>query len=141
MSDLIYVLPDTESICVYYLKHHDDVLALIPATAIAAELPPRNSTLFLQVVLDGGVVPVERRLVAARVRIESWGGTREDARDLCATAHAALVEMAGVQLPDNDVVTAVLTLTAPRKFEDIENDRPRYQAEVRVYSHPGESVS
>jgi hypothetical protein len=130
----MYVLPDVESIVVAYLKGHDDIAALIPPEQIAAELPPRATFPFLQVSLDGGYIATERHLVGARVGVEAWGGTRIQARYLCATAHAALIDMNGTFT--GGVVTGVVTLLAPRKFVDQVNNRPRYQSEVRVYAHP-----
>lgn len=130
----LQLLPDIESIVVGYLKDQEDVLELIEPEAIAAELPPKQTGLFLQVALDGGLVPIEDWLVAARVRVEAWGGKRKETRDLAATAHAALIALSGQTMTEG-FVTAVTTLLAPRKFADPVNNRPRYQLEVRVFAH------
>lgn len=129
---MIYVLPDTETLCIEHLKADNALHDLIPARSIAGELPQKATWPFLTVQLTGGNVPVERRLVGATVQVDAWGGTRAEARKLCATAHASLIEMGGIQ-PSGAVVTGVQTLIAPRKFP--EPNRPRYQFEVRLWAH------
>lgn len=130
----IYVLPDVESVVVAYLKAHPDVIALVDPKNIGAELPPKSDFPYLQVTLGGGTVPVERFLAAPAVTIDAWGGTRLEARTLCATAHAALIELVGVQ-GSLGVVTGAATLLHPRKRTDRENNRPVYTAEVLIWLH------
>jgi hypothetical protein len=89
----------------------------------------------MQISLIGGTVPVERHLAAAMIQLDAWGGTRLEARMLSATAHAALIEMIGPQ-GDLGIVTGVATLIHPRKFTDVNNNRPRYLSEIRVWAHP-----
>lgn len=132
---MISILPDVESVMVAYLKVHTDVIALVDPKNIATELPPKSDFPFLQLTLIGGAVPVERYLAAPTVQVDAWGGTRLEARILCATAHAALIEMVGLQ-GSLGTVTGVETLIHPRKFTDPTNNRPRYQAEVRIWLHP-----
>lgn len=130
----VYILPDTESMVVAYLKAQPDVLALIPATNIATELTAGSTFPFLQITLITTQVPVERYLAGAAIQIDAWGGTRLEARALCQTAHAALIEMIGIQ-GVLGTVTGVGTITGPRKLIDSINNRARYQSEVRVWTH------
>lgn len=131
-------VPDFETMVVNELKGSAHVLALLggDATKIASELPPKNDSLFLQVVLDGGFERVSGWVFAARIRIEAWGGERRDARALCRGAHGFISALRGTTSDGRGIVTGVTTLILPRKFVDPVNNRPRYQAELYVSAHP-----
>lgn len=128
--------PDFESMIVNELKNSSYVTAHIDATQIASELPPKNSTLFLQVGLDGGFVRVDGWIFTARIRLEAWGGERRDARALCLAAYGFVSALRGTTSDERGVVTGVTTVIAPRKFVDPVNNRPRYQCELFVSAHP-----
>lgn len=128
--------PDFESMIVNELKGSSYITALVDATKIASELPPKQTGLFLQVGLDGGFVRVVGWVFTARIRLEAWGPPRGDARRLCLAAHAVVSSLQGTTSDGRGVVTGVTTVIAPRKFVDPVNNRPRYQAELFVSAHP-----
>lgn len=134
MSEL-QLLPDVESIVIQYLKQQEDVLELLTDSArISSELKQKAEFPCLTAAQGPGIVRVERFLVGHRIQVDAWGGTREEARLLARTAHAALLELRGTQ--DLGIVTGVETILAPRKFPDPVNNRPRYLFEVRVWATP-----
>jgi hypothetical protein len=127
----IYLLPDCETIAVAYLKAHPDVIALIDPMSIASELPAKPQWPYLRAWLTGGNVPAERHLIGSTLQVDAFGGSREEARVLGATAHAALIEMVGEQ-PSGGFVTGVATVLALGKVRD--KYRPRYTFEVRIWA-------
>lgn len=133
MSDL-QLLPDVESIVVQYLKDHEAIGEYFgdDDPRVSSELPPKASFPYLTTSQGPGIVRVEGFLVGHRMQCDAWGGSREQARLLARTAHAALVLLRGTT--DLGTVTGVESILAPRKFSDPVNNRPRYLFEVRVWA-------
>lgn len=130
----VTLLPDVESIAVQYLKAHDDVLELVATTNIASVYNPKAALPFLQVALVDEPVIVERHLVRARIQLDGWAESRAASRDLCRTAHAAMVELTGSQ-GGSGVVTDVRTAQGPRPLYDPARERQRFSADVFVWVH------
>jgi hypothetical protein len=87
------------------------------------------------VLLVSGEERVRNHLDAATVQIDAWGDTREQADTLARTIRAVLLEMPGQH--QGGVVTAVITLVAPRWLPDetVEKPRPRYTMDMQIVYH------
>jgi len=139
----VQLLPDVEAIVVAYLAAHADVMALCD-DRVYTEVPEGPTYPFITVFRVGGQPrPQPRWIDQAHLQIDAWGDdeaySREDTRDLCETAVAALHELNGVT--DLGVITAVEDVLGPRSLPDPETSFPRFEAEVLVTAHPGTEAS
>lgn len=138
----VRLLPDIEAICVSYLLAHPDVSAIVGGR-VYTEIPEGPTYPFLTLLrISGRPRPQPRWLDQAQIQVAAWGDLdnfmREDVRDLCETAVAALIELKGTT--DLGVVTAVEDVLGPRSLPDPETSWPRFVAEVLVTAHPGIEV-
>ena len=134
----VILLPDIEAICVDWLLNHPDVSAI--TTNIYTENPEAVEYPFLTLLRIAGRPEVRPRWIDhAHLQIAAWGDdsalSRENTRDLCETATAALHELNGTTTLG--VVTAVEDILGPRSLPDPETSFPRFIAEVLVTAHPG----
>jgi hypothetical protein len=139
----VRLLPDIEAITVGYLSTHAEITVLC-GDRVYTEAPEGPTYPFITVFRVGGQPrPRPRWLDQAHLQIDAWGDdgdfSREDTRDLCETAVAALHELNGVT--DLGVVTAVEDILGPRSLPDSETSFPRFEAEVLVTAHPGTEAS
>lgn len=133
------LLPDVEAIVIDYLMSHTDVSAIVD-DRVYTDIPEGPTYQFLTVLrIAGRPRPQPRWIDQAHLQIGAWGDdvnfSREDVRDLCETAVAALHELVG-NTPLG-VVTAVEDILGPRSLPDPETSWPRFMAEVLVTAHPG----
>jgi len=139
----VRLLPDIEAIAVSWLVTHPDITAICSGR-VYTEIPEGPIYPFITVFrIAGQPRPRPRWLDQAQLQIDAWGDdspySREDTRDLCETAVAALHELNGVT--DLGVVTAVEDVLGPRPLPDPETSFPRFEAEVLVTAHPGTEAS
>ena len=88
--------------------------------------------------VGGGPVTVPPRLDLARIQIDVWGGTKAQARIICATVLAvAVTDLPGVYDNGAAVVSAVRSnVSRYQPDTTFTPSRPRYLAELGIYSHP-----
>jgi hypothetical protein len=132
------LLPDIEAIAVAYLMAHPDITAIC-GDRVYTEIPEGPTYPFVTVLrIAGRPRPRPRWIDQAQLQISAWGNdddlSREDTRDLCETAVAALHDLPGVT--DLGVVTGVEDILGPRSLPDPETSFPRFEAEVLVTAHP-----
>lgn len=126
----LVLAPDVESLAIQYLKAHDE----LEDVRIASELPAKAEFPFVTVLLVGGIQPVAEYLEGYRLQVDTYGGTREEARLLARTVHAALLDMTGTH--DEGIVTGIATLIPLRHLSDPSTGRVRFNFDVRVWCHP-----
>jgi hypothetical protein len=134
----VQLLPDIEAIAVTYLEADTDVAALCDGR-VYTEIPEGPTYPFLTVLrIAGRPRPRPRWLDQAQLQVAAWGNdagfSREDTRDLCETAVAALHELVGTTALG--VVTGVEDVLGPRSLPDPETSWPRFVAEVLITAHP-----
>jgi hypothetical protein len=128
------VLADAELVVTTYLRNQPDVFALV-GTQVSTELPASPVFPLLRVSRIGGTPAVPRRLDAAHLQIEAWATTKATARNVAATAHAALWA-AGNATNNGAVITGVDDTLGLSWLPDPVTGRPRYIFGVAVYIHP-----
>jgi len=128
------ILPDAELVATAYLRGHEDVAPIVGAR-VYTELPESPVYPLLRVQRVGGVTRVPRRLDSARMQVEAWATTKQAARDLAATAHAALWD-AGGHTVEGAVITGVEDVLGLTWFADPVTHRPRYLFDVVLLTHP-----
>lgn len=74
------------------------------------------------------------RIDRARIQIDCWGTTKEDAWDTVEAATTAIDTLPGIHTGGG--VTHVTETLGPTWLEDPETQRPRYVFEVSVTGHP-----
>lgn len=127
------LLVDAELLTVNWLRGHADVTALV-ATRVYTEVPAQPVYPLLRVIRIGGVPMIAQHLDIARVQIDAWAATKKAARDLAATAQAAMHELPGAR--PLGVVTAVEDDLGFTWSPDDATDQPRYVFGVSIYIHP-----
>lgn len=131
------VLPDVEAIALDWL-HEDDAAAAVRAL-VEDRISDESGSIIIAPYLT-----VSRRAGGARARhhldqpvleVEGWADDRATARDVCATAVAALHDMTGSH--ELGVVSGVTDLIGPRRLPSREDERHHFGAEVlvRVHAH------
>lgn len=129
------MLPDIEGIAIEYLLADLDVAALVD-DRIYASIPEGPTYPFLTVERIGGRPrPRPHWIDQAQLQVAGWSeDDRSEARDICATALAALHDLPGIS--SLGVVTGVEDVLGPRPLYDPETSRPRFLAEVLITAHP-----
>jgi uncharacterized protein DUF3168 len=128
------VLPDAELLTITWLQETDELAYATVFTAI----PPEPSLPIVRVLRVGGSPVIRQHLDVARIQVDVWSDTKQEAHDLARLAQAAIHEMGGVH--DEGVVTAI---------EDgvfaWNPDEPTgwagYSFDVLVFLHPNPGVS
>jgi hypothetical protein len=125
------ILPDVESLVVQYLKASDLVTALVDGR-VSGDLPSRPTFPAVTVLLVSDNVPIEQHLAGAWIQLDCYGTTREEARLLARTVHAVMSAWAGTF---NDAVVHCETIIGVRRMPEPEDNRARYQVNMRVFAH------
>ena len=126
------VLADAELVVITYLKSVAEVAAIV-GTKVTADIQPELPR--LRVVRVGGTLAVPRRLDGARLQFEAWASTKQAARHLAATAHAAMWE-ANNATNNGAVITGVEDSLGLGWLPDPVTSAPRYIWGQVVYIHP-----
>jgi hypothetical protein len=132
----IPVLPDVEALIIWWLDQ-----AAIALGGVHDEYPANPSYPFLVVARIGGKPKEPRWLDRASIQLDAYGETKEQARDLAATANASLLDLdetnGVIDTGDvSGVVTGVLIESALPWQPDDTTDTARYLSTVTVYAHP-----
>jgi hypothetical protein len=125
------ILPDVESLVVQYLKQSDRVSALVDGR-VSGDLPSRPTFPAVTVLLVSDNVPIEQHLTGAWIQLDCFGTTREEARLLARTVQAVMSAWAG---EFNDAVVHCETIIGVRRMPEPEDNRARYQVNMRVWAH------
>lgn len=130
---MITVLPDTETLAIAYLRSVPEVSAIV-GSAIASALPSKGVFPFLVVSNRvGGIPPFDPYISGDILQVDAFGRTREQARHLIYTAHAALVAWVGKQ-HDGSVISGTKTFAGVQSISD--PNRSHWLFRTRVWAHP-----
>lgn len=126
------VLPDTEALVCGYLA------AQLPAASVHSQFPTSPTYPVITVHRAGGTPVHSRWLDRAVLQVDVWADSKEEARDVAATAYARLKDMTGPQSygGQSGVVSATGDVTGLAWLRDEFSDKPRYTFQVSVYVHP-----
>lgn len=125
------VLPDAELLVVNYLRDIDELANLY--VNVWTTLPPAPALPAVRVLRVAGAPAIRQHLDVARLQVDTWADTKEQAHTVARLVQAALHDMPGAH--DEGVVTAVddgVFRWAP----DDETGWAGYQADYLVYLHP-----
>lgn len=111
------ILPDPVAPTIAWLTQIDAVTSLV-ARRVATKLPEQEAWPAIRIDPTGGSATVEYRIDEARLDIQCFALTDEEAMLVGRTARAALVAMAGYREPGVIVVTDVVT-TGPHLIETV----------------------
>lgn len=125
-------LPDAVRIVVDHLEAAS--LALIGARVYGFELPPSPVFPAVRVLRIGGANVVQERLDGARLQIEVWGGTAEEAWDATAAVRAELWDLEATTA-GTGTVTGIQELSGPAWLPDPRTERARWTWDIRLYAH------
>jgi hypothetical protein len=128
------LLPDVELLATIYLRTVGEITTLV-GSRVGTSLPAEPQFPYLVVRRYGGLPPVPGHLDAARLQVDAWGRTKQEARYLAATAQAALHAMPQAT-HTGAVVTGVDDDLGLTWQPDPETDTPRYIVGLAVYAHP-----
>jgi hypothetical protein len=125
---------DVEALVVDYLASVPEVFALVDVrvsteTGMVLGLP------LVRVQRIGGTYAVPRWLERARLQIEAWATTKEEANDLIRTIEAAML-LAPLDEHPEGVVTEVQIDLSQLWLPDPETGDARYQSDFGIYVHP-----
>lgn len=129
------VLPDAELVAVTYLRSVSEVAALV-GNRVHPAIPENPIYPFLKVVRIGGTRRVRNRLDGARLQIDAYAATKFGARQVAATAQAALEDATGTH------AGAWITGTEPdmgltsQPDPTYEPPKPRYIFGCVLFLHP-----
>jgi hypothetical protein len=127
----VHLLPDVESLVVQFLKANTAVDALCDGR-VSGDLPNRPTFPAVTVLLVSDNVPIEGHMSGAWIQLDCFGDTREDARYLARTVQAEMSAWSGVL---DQAVVHCETLIGVRRMSEPEDNRPRYQINMRVWAH------
>jgi hypothetical protein len=128
------VLPDAELLTVLWLQQTDELAYAGIFTAI-----PSNPTLpLIRVLRVGGTAVIRQHLDVARLQVDVWADTKQEAHDLARLAQAAIHTMGGVH--DEGVVTAIEDGVFAW-HPDEPNGWAGYTADYLIYLHPNPGVT
>lgn len=125
------VLPDAELLVVNYLRDIDELTNLY--VDIHTRLPETPALPVVRVLRVGGTPTVRRHLDVARLQVDTWADTKQQAHTVARLVQAALHDLPGAH--EEGVVTAVddgVFRWAP----DDDTGWAGYQADYLVYLHP-----
>ena len=125
------VLPDAEMLVVNYLRSIEELANLY--VDIWTRIPETPALPLVRVLRVSGTPAVRQHLDVARLQVDTWADTKEDAHTVARLVQAALHDMPGSH--DEGVVTGVddgVFRWAP----DDETGWAGYQADYLVYLHP-----
>jgi len=126
------VLPDAELLTVTWLAGIDEI-ADPYAAAIGTEIPVAPTLPIIRVLRIGGSPAVRQHLDVARLQIDVWADSKQEAHDLARLVQAAIHEMGGVH--DEGVVTAVEDGVFHWNPDDA-TGWAGYSADYLIYLHP-----
>ena len=122
--------PDVEAVMCTVLKE-----AGVAAGRIGSGIPPDPVFPLCVVQRLGGLPPEKRKLDAARIQVDTWGDSKEDAYDTAEAARLAVFNSEGqIYQEYSAMVTSVLPESALIWAPDPELGRPRYHFTVMAYA-------
>lgn len=127
------IRPDVEALTVAYARSRSEVQAAPFGGRVGTALQAFPCA---TVTLLGGLERVRRHLYWSTIQVDTWGGTKEEARLFAAVLEAVLLEMETVTHA-RGVVTAVDTLRTYAWLPDETYDppKPRYSADYQIAHH------
>jgi hypothetical protein len=131
MSWPVHLLPDVESLVVQFLKQATSVDDLVDGR-VYGELPNRPTFPAITVLLVSDNVPIETHMSGAWIQLDCYGDTRESARLVARTVQAEMSAWTG---EFEEAVVHCETLIGVRRMPEPEDNRPRYQVNMRVWAH------
>jgi len=126
----VRLLPDVESIVVQFLKATASVDAIVDGR-VSGELPSRPTFPAVVVLLVSDNVPIEGIMSGAWIQLDCFADTRETARLLARTVQAEMSAWTG---EFNGAVIHCQTIIGTRRISEPEDNRPRYQVNMRVWA-------
>lgn len=133
---------DTERLIVAWLLTRPDVIDLV-ATNVYTVLPKVKPFPVVRATLidEGarGTWPDSLYLTDSLIQFDAWGGSKHVARRIADTLRAELVRAKGAHTLGD--VTGVITGVKFGRYgylpdDDLDPPKPRYQFDVRIYTHP-----
>jgi hypothetical protein len=123
-------MPNIEGVC---------LTALVDADLRAySSIPSKNSAVYPLLTLKrlGGTPPVKQKLDMARIQVDSWGGTLEEARDLADEARQLIFALEGTTSEEwAATVTLVQDSVGLTYLQDPVTKRDRYTFDLNVYAY------
>jgi hypothetical protein len=129
----LQLLPDAELLATTYLRTVPEITTLV-GSRVGTTLPAEPQFPYLVVRRYGGLPPVRGHLDQARLQVDAWGRTKQEARYLAATAQAALHAMPQAT-HSGAVVTGVDDDLGLTWQPDPDTDTPRYLVGLALYVH------
>jgi hypothetical protein len=123
------VLPDAELLTIRWLQQTDE----LAYASVGPKIPPSATLPLVRVLRVGGTPVIRQHLDVARIQIDVWADTKQEAHDLARLAQAAVHEMGGVH--DEGVVTAIEDGVF-RWNPDEPTGWAGYTADYLIYLHP-----
>ena len=130
MSLPVRLLPDCESLVVQFLKDTTSVDDIVDGR-ISGDLPSRPTFPAVVVLLVSDNVPIEGIMSGAWIQLDCFADTRETARLLARTVQAEMSAWTG---EFNGAVIHCQTIIGTRRISEPEDNRPRYQVNMRVWA-------
>lgn len=125
------VLPDAELLTVLWLQQNDELDDL--TAAVYTEIPAEPTLPLVRVIRVGGSPVIRQHLDVARIQIDVWADTKQEAHDLARLVQAAVHDMGGVHY--EAVVTAIEDGVFRWNPDDATN-WAGYTADYLIYLHP-----
>lgn len=127
-------LPDAVKIVVDELDSAG--IALIGTRVYGFELPANPTYPAVRVLRIGGTNVIKNWLDGARIQIDVFGGTAEQAWDATAAVRSELWDLDGKNIPGTGMVTGIEELSGPAWLPDPQTERARWTFDIRLYAHP-----
>lgn len=128
------VLPDAVRLVVDHLEAAN--MPLVGGRVYGFELPPSPTYPAIRVLRIGGVNQVDGWFDGARIQIDVFGGTAEQAWDATALARATLWDLEGANIPNVGTITGIEEISGPAYLPDPRTERTRWTWDIRVMTHP-----
>lgn len=127
------VLPDTVRLVVDHLEAAN--LTGVGTRVYGFELPATPTFPAVRVLRLGGANVINEHFDGARLQIDVWGGTAEQAWDATALVRAELWDLEATT-GANGTITGIQELSGPAWLPDPRTERARWTWDIRVYAHP-----
>jgi hypothetical protein len=130
----VAILPDVVKLVVDILDSAG--ISLIGTRVYGFELPATPTYPAVRILRLGGSSVVDDWLDGARIQVDVFGGTAEQAWDATAAVRSKLWDLEGLHVPGSGMVTGIQEISGPAWLPDPRTERARWTWDIRVYAHP-----
>ena len=128
------ILPDAVKIVADEIRSAG--IGLIGTRVYGFRLPASPTYPAVRVTRLGGATAAANWLDGARLQIDVFGGTEEQAWDATAAVRSELADLDGKHIPGIATVTGIEELSGPGWLPDPTTQRARWTWDIRLFVHP-----